>query len=189
MKVAIDGGTPITLTDVATSFAYGLSWEPDGTLLYGQVDGIWRVSQNGGVPVQLVKTEAPEQLYGPRLLPGGQWLLFTITKATGSNRWNEADIVIQSLASGERRIFRSSGFDARYLPTGHITYMEGNVLLASTFDAATLKLGDERVPVVQDVRTATTQTIPVPEYAPSDGGGVLLGNPNLADGATQRRST
>lgn len=155
LKTAIDGGTPIVLADVAPAFPYGMSWEPGGTLYYGQIDGIWRVSENGGTPEQLVKTVDPEQVYGPRLLPGGEWLLFTHTTATGPNRWNEADIVIQSLASGERRVLRSGGFDARYLPTGHVTYMAENRMFASTFDADTLTLGAERVPVLEDVRVAT----------------------------------
>jgi serine/threonine-protein kinase len=155
LRTAIDGGTPIVLTDVLPEYPFGLSWEPDGILYYGQRDGIWRVSQNGGSPEQLIKTEGPEQVYGPRLLPGGEWLLFTHTTAAGPNRWNEADLVIQSLVSGERRVLRSGGFDARYLPTGHVTYVLDNVLFASTFDVETLTLGNERVPVVQNVRVAT----------------------------------
>ncbi len=156
MKTAIDGGTPIVLTEIATAFPFGLTWEPDGTLYYGQIDGIWRVSANGGTPERLIETKPPEQAYRPQLLPGGQWLLFTLAAAsTGPDRWNGADIVIQSLRNRERRVLRSGAFDARYLPTGHVTYMADDVLFASTFDAETLTLGAERVPVVQDVRTAT----------------------------------
>ena len=154
MKVSIDGGTPIAVADVAPVVPFGLSWEADGTMYYGQPDGIWRVSQNGGTPEHVVKTEAPEQLYGPHLLPGGQWLLFSVTKATGPERWNEADVVIQSVASGERRVLRSGAFDARYLRTGHLTYMVGKVLFASRFDVEALKLDDERVPLVDGVRAA-----------------------------------
>jgi serine/threonine-protein kinase len=155
LKTAIDGGTPIVLAEVATDYPYGMTWEPDGTLYYGQIDGIWRISQNGGTPEHLIKTAAPEQVYRPQLLPGGEWLLFTLTKATGPGRWNEADIVIQSLVSGERRVLRSGAFDARYLPTGHVTYMSENDLFASTFAVESLTLGDARVPLVQGVRTAT----------------------------------
>jgi serine/threonine-protein kinase len=155
LRTAIDGGTPIVVADVAPAYPFGLSWEPDGTLYYGQPNGIWRVSQNGGTPEQLVETESPAQVYGPRLLPGGEWLLFTLTTAVGPQRWNQADIMIQSLVSGERRVLRSGGFDARYLPTGHLTYMSENRLFASTFDIETLTLGAERVPVLEDVRVAT----------------------------------
>jgi Tol biopolymer transport system component len=153
-KVAIGGGAPIVLVNSVT-YPFGLSWEPDGTLLYGQPDGIWRVSQNGGTPEHLVKTEAPEQVYGPQLLPGGEWLLFTLSKVGSANSWNDADIVVQSLKSGERRVLGTGGHDARYLPTGHITYVSHNDLFASTFDVATLKLGEARVPLVQGVGTSS----------------------------------
>jgi len=153
VKIAVDGGTPIVLADAAT-LPLGLAWESDGTLLFGQTDGFWRVSQNGGKPERIVQIQPPEQAAGPHLLPGGQWLLFSVTKSNGANRWNEADIVIQSLKTGERRVLRSGGFDARYLPTGHITYVFQNVLFASAFDLDTLKLGDERVALVQNLQTA-----------------------------------
>jgi Tol biopolymer transport system component len=138
----------------AVGVPFGLSWEPDGTLYYGQRDGIWRVSHNGGTPEHVVKTEAGQQVYGPQLLPGGEWLLFTLAKILSANRWNDADLVVQSLKSGERRVLRSGGFDARYLPSGYITYAFQNVLFASTFDAKTLKLDDERVALVEGVQSA-----------------------------------
>jgi WD40-like Beta Propeller Repeat len=168
--VAVDGGAPVVLVEGATN-PFGLSWNTDGTILYGQADGIWRVSHNGGKPERIVKIEAPEQAYGPHLLPGGQWLLFTLTRATGANRWNAAEIVVQSLATGERRMLRAGGFDARYLPTGHIVYMFQNVLFASRFDAKTLKLDEERVALVPDV-------LPT---APATGGG---GNYSVANNGT-----
>jgi eukaryotic-like serine/threonine-protein kinase len=152
-KISASGGAPVVLADGLKN-PYGLSWEADGTILYGQPDGIWRVSENGGTPAQVIKTESPEQGYGPQLLPGGEWVLFTLARTAGPNRWNEADIVVESLKTAERRVLRSGGFDARYVPTGHLTYVFDNVLFASTFDAATLTLGDERVSLVQGVQAA-----------------------------------
>src|SRR4029079_12725657 len=75
-------------------------------------------------------------------------------KNAGTNRWNDADIVIQELKNGERRVLRSGGFDARYLPSGYITYAFQNVVFASAFDARTLKMDDERVALVQGVQSA-----------------------------------
>ena len=152
MKVAIGGGAPVVLVN-SVGYPFGLSWEQDGALYYGQPGGIWRVSHNGGTPEHVVKTEAPEQAYGPQLLPGGEWLLFTLSRTGVGSLWNQADIVVQSLASGERRVLRSGGFDARYLSTGHITYVFQNDLFASTFDLATLDLGEQRAALVQGVTT------------------------------------
>jgi serine/threonine-protein kinase len=153
VKVPVDGGAHIVLADFVGS-SHGLSWEADGTLLFGQPDGIWRISEDGGTPQRVIEAQGTEQVWGPRLLPAGEWVLFSVARTGGANRWNDADIVVQSLASGERRVLRSGGFDARYLPTGHITYVFGNALLASAFDARALELDDERVTLVEGVQTA-----------------------------------
>jgi serine/threonine-protein kinase len=163
VKRGIDGGAPTVLAE-AHDYPFGVSWERDGTIFYGLTNGIWRVSAYGGTAEHIIQTEPPEQVYGPHLLPGGEWLLFTVTKSTGANRWNEASIVVQSLATGERRLLRSGGFDARYLPTGHITYMFQNDLFASAFDVKALKLSDERIALVQNVQ--------VPAGLPMGGSGL-----------------
>ena len=77
-----------------------------------------RVSANGGTPELVISTEAPEQVHGPQMLPGGEWVLFTLTRLTsvsGITRWDEAQIVVQSLESGERKILWEGGSDARYV--------------------------------------------------------------------------
>ena len=115
-KIATIGGAPVTLGDVANPF--GASWGSDGTILYGQPEGIMRVSANGGAPELLIPTEASEQVHGPQMLPGGEWVLFSLTGAGGLTRWDEAQTVVQSLDSGERKILWEGGSDARYVPTG-----------------------------------------------------------------------
>ena len=50
---------------------------------------------------------------GPQMLPGGEWVLFTLTSAAGVTRWDEAQIVVQSLDSGERKILWEGGSDVR----------------------------------------------------------------------------
>jgi Tol biopolymer transport system component len=153
-KVAIGGGAPIVLAEPLGN-PFGISWESDGTILFGQPDGIWRVSENGGTPVRIIAIEETEQAYGPQLLPGGDWVLFSLAPGLDATRWDQADIVVESLETGERRVLRSGGHDARYLPTGHLTYVFENVLFASAFDPASLELDDERVSLIQGVETAS----------------------------------
>ena len=71
------------------------------------------MSANGGIPELVVRTEAEEQIYGPQVLPGGEWVLFTVTRARGLRRWDQAQIVIQSLDSGERKVLVTGGSDAK----------------------------------------------------------------------------
>ena len=68
---------------------------------------------------------------------GGDALLFTLA-GTGPNRWDNAQIVIQSLKSGERKVILTGGSDAHYLQTGHLVYALGPTLLSIRFDVRTL---------------------------------------------------
>ena len=123
-------------------------------ILYGQPDGIWQLSENGGEPEQLIATDpGVERVYGPQRLPGGDWVLFTLAPAAGPALWDEADIVVESLATGDRKVLRRGGAsDARYVPTGHLVYAYRNVLYAVPFDVNSLAMVGGPVPIVQDVR-------------------------------------
>ena len=71
-------------------------------------------------------------MYGPELLPDGETVLFTLGKAgTGSERWDKADIVVQSMKTGTRTAIIHGGGDARYLRTGHLVYAVGGVVFAA----------------------------------------------------------
>ena len=72
---------------------FGVNWEADGTSLFGQREGIRRVPSNGGPAKLIVGAEVGEQMYGPQLLPGGEWVLFSVTTVSGATRWDEAQIV------------------------------------------------------------------------------------------------
>ena len=152
-KISTMGGAPVTLCDAANP--WGGSWGSDDTIVYGQSEGIMRVSANGGTPELVFPTEVGEQVSGPQILPGGEWVLFTLTRATGLTRWDEAQIVVQSLESGERQILWEGGSDARYVPTGHLVYALEDVLFALPFDLASLEVSGGPVPVVEGVRRSS----------------------------------
>ena len=137
-KIAISGGAPVTLTDA--SIPFGLNWETDGTVLFGQPAGVMRVSENGGTAALLVEVREGEQIDGPQLLPGGEWVLFSSTTVEGASRWDEGNVVAESVATGERRLLLAGGSDARYLPTGHLLYALENVLFAIAFDLGRMEI-------------------------------------------------
>ena len=69
-------------------------------------------------------------LLQPQMLPGGTALLMTIAKmADGPTRWDKAQIVVQKIATGQRTIIVNGGADARYVPTGHLTYAVGRQMM------------------------------------------------------------
>src|SRR5262249_53211758 len=135
---------------------YGISWGMEG-ILFGQGSkGIMRVSENGGKPESLVTLKNGELAYGPQMLPGGKAVLFTLAAGSGVDQWEKAQIVLQTIPSGERKPLLENGNDARYLPTGQIVYAFGGTLFAVPFDLKRLQVTGGQVPVVEGVRRGGT---------------------------------
>lgn len=154
--VPLAGGTPVPLTGAVDFF--GASWGADGQIVFGRADGIWRIRSNGGRPERLVEIASGERVHGPWMLPDGRSVMFTLVKTAmivgQSNAWDQAEIVIQSLDSGERTsILRGS--DARYVPTGHLLYALDTVVYAVPFNLQTFARVDRPVPVIEDVARTT----------------------------------
>ena len=150
-KVSVSGGAPVTLADVPTN-PYGASWGADDMILYGQPDGIMQVPGASGTPELLIPADRDEDIYGPQMLPGGEWVLFTV-RADGVS-WEEAQIVTQSVTTAERTVLIERGRDGRYLPTGHLVYLLNNVLFAVPFDIGSREVTGGPVPLVEGVRAA-----------------------------------
>jgi serine/threonine-protein kinase len=151
-KIAVSGGAPVTLT--AASMPFGMSWEADGTILFGQPAGVMRVSENGGTAELVVEALDGEQVHGPQLLLGGEWILFSSTTGTGISRWNDGTVVAESVETGERRLLVTGGSDARYLASGHLVYALENVLFAVAFDLGRMEVTGGPVSVVEGVERA-----------------------------------
>lgn len=150
-RIAIGGGAAVVIAeDVGNPL--GISWEADGTILFSQNDGgIYRVSATGGVPELIVPSDEGMQTYGPRLLPDGDTILFSIGPP---GNWDEADVVAQVISTGKRTVLIRGGSDARYLRSGHLIYALGDNLFAISFDAESLTSSGGAVPVVQGVARA-----------------------------------
>ena len=141
-RIAVTGGAAVTISPATNPF--GMSWGPDG-IVFGQAGaGILRVSPAGGTPQVLVKVNEDETADSPQVLPGGEHVLFTLATGTAFDRWEQAKIIVQSLASGERRVIVEGGSNGRYLPTGHVVYALGGTLFAVGFDARRLESDGRR---------------------------------------------
>ena len=135
-KWSLLGGEPVTICEVG--IGRGASWGEDDTIVFGKRPGLWRVSSNGGIPEPLI----PEgDLHFPQILPGDKAVLF--------QDWRRTKVL--SLDTGEQSTLMESVRKARYLPTGHLIYQQGNSLLAAPLDLDALELHGSGVPVVDDV--------------------------------------
>lgn len=161
-KVPVDGGPPQVLCKAWPPS--GGTWLPDGTIVFSSTEpfvdhpvwdgsvkwGLFRVSANGGTPQLLISVDRAaggEFAYsGPRSLPDGRAVLFTIRKAGGA--WAQpgakgvepdaktatAEVALLDLASGKYRTLIKDAHDATYSPTGHILFMRNQALWAAPFD-------------------------------------------------------
>ncbi len=166
-KVAVTGGAAVTLSEV-NRFHNGASWSADGTIFVSQPEGVLRVSDEGGTPDLVIPEEPAGNITRPQLLPDGEHLLFTF-RPQGSN-WDDAEIVVESLVTGERRTLLRGGTDARYVPTGHLVYIHEATLLAVPFDLASLSVSGGAVPLVESVRQAPLNTLGAAYFAVSPDG-------------------
>jgi Tol biopolymer transport system component len=150
-RVPVTGGTPVTIAKADQPF--GMSWAADDQILVGQgAKGIMRVSAKGGNPQTIVTMKAGELAHGPQMLPGGDAVLFTLGKE--SAKWDEAQIVVQSLKSGERKTVIPAGRDARYLSSGHLVYALGGRIRAVQFDVKSLASTGQTLSVADGVQMA-----------------------------------
>jgi serine/threonine protein kinase/Tol biopolymer transport system component len=157
-KIALNGGAPITLCPAENLF--GISWARDGIIFSLGSKGIFWVSAGGGQPEQIVTVGTNEVAQSPQMLPDGDHLLFAVTKDSGGSmeRWDRAQIVVQSVSTGQRRVIVEGGADPKYISTGHLLYVLSGVLFAVPFDPSRLVVTGAAVPVVEGVLRGSAVT-------------------------------
>jgi Tol biopolymer transport system component len=184
-KIAISGGAPVIIGPATNPF--GATWGKDGKILFGQPAGIMRVSADGGTPELIIKTNTGEQAYGPSLLPDGKTVLFSLTRGNGAGRWDQAEIVAQTIGSSQHKVLFRGGSDVIHVPTGHLVYAVGDVLFAVAFDSSKLEVKGGPVPIVTGVQRAATgsQTTASANYGISGQGDLVYLNAVVAPEAVQ----
>ena len=182
-KVAASGGAPVMLARMDQP--WGVSWGTDDVILVGQGSaGILRVPANGGAPETLIRLKDGEQAEGPAQLPDPEWVLFTVRRASAD--WNQAEIVAQSVRTGERRVLINGGHDARYVSTGHLVYLLNTALYGVRFDPRATKVVGGPVSLVEGV--AGSLTTGAAQFSVANTGTLVYLDPSVngAAGGIQR---
>lgn len=139
VKIPITGGAFEPICEIDNPF--GIHWGPDDVILYGQEDGIWRVSAQGKDPELLIKAKEDEIFHGPQLLPDKDTVLLTsapkLDKGTAGD-WDNAAFFVYSITQ-EKRIPLLKGHSARYVEqpgqtSGHLIFAVENTLYGVAFD-------------------------------------------------------
>jgi serine/threonine-protein kinase len=157
-KVPLSGGPAVTLCKAAALF--GASWGDDGAIVFATArnGGLWRVSAAGGTPEPLTTPQPGEYSHRlPHMLPGGRAVIYTISK--GANLWDDTQIVVRSLETGQQSILVTGGADGRYVSTGHLVYVRLGTLMAVPFDAARLAVTGGATGVIDGVMQAADRNL------------------------------
>jgi hypothetical protein len=120
---------------------------------------LWRVPGAGGTAQAFIKPDTTKGEYNflsPYLLPGDGAILFTIIHTPFPTWEDDTEVVVQVLATGERRVL-AKGADGRYLTSGHLLYLRKSTLMAAPFDLERLATSGGAVALIPDVmQTANT---------------------------------
>jgi serine/threonine-protein kinase len=181
-RISIAGGAPVPIA--STNTPYGVTWADDGMVYFAVAPGgIFSVPSTGGEPRLVAAVKDVDIAYGPQLLPGGEWLLFTLRRS-GVTRWDDSTIMAQSLSTGEQRELVPGGRDGRYVRSGHIVYYRGGSLLAVAFDLQSAEVRGETVSIFEGVVGSSGSTA-AGHFAISDRG-ALVYRPGLAGSGVSR---
>jgi len=156
-KVAVAGGSPLTLCEVVASDTRGGTWGRDGLIVFAPEweSGLFKVSADGGEPqpVTTLDMAAGERSHRwPQFLPDGRAVLY-MAQIRGS-RYDESLIQVVDLASGSVKRVAAAGAFARYLPSGHLAWVKGNTLLVAAFDLDKMEVVGSPRPAVENVMSA-----------------------------------
>ncbi|MBN2031327.1 serine/threonine-protein kinase [bacterium] len=150
-KVRIDGGPAQTLCDVP-SLPYWGTWGDDDTIIFACADwGLLRVSASDGIQEVILKPDSGKistYYCWPEMLPGSKAVLYTTWEGTS---YDEANIAVLSLESGQSETLIRGGTSPRYSPTGHILFGRSGSCWAVPFNARKLEITGDEVLVQESV--------------------------------------
>jgi serine/threonine-protein kinase len=147
-------GTPRQLATI--NDPRGLDWIDEATLIYTpeSVGGVFELSVNGGGAraVTTIDPKAGERTHRwPHVLPGGEWVLFTVGTTASPDDYDAARIDAVNRSSGERRTVFQNASMARYVSSGHLVFTRGGSVFAVKFDTRALTTSGTPVSVLDGV--------------------------------------
>ncbi len=137
------------LTVATTGFAPFARWAEDGWIYFGDDEGamLRRVRPKGG--------EDPEDVMRldgrfSDVLPDGRFALGISGQGIDKDY---ASILLIDLESKTSEVLPRSGYAPRWIPTGHLLFVRGSDVLATSFDPDSAVVGENSVAVLTGVAT------------------------------------
>jgi serine/threonine protein kinase/Tol biopolymer transport system component len=155
-KISVEGGSAIALCDALNG--RGGSWGEDGNILaaLNATGGLSRIPSAGGPPTPVTDLQSGEFTHSwPQILLGGKAVLFTASPT--ARAFDNANIDVMSLADHRRKTLVRGGTFGRYLPSGHLVYVNRGTLFAVPFDVDRLEVHGTPAPVLDQIGYNTVQ--------------------------------
>jgi serine/threonine-protein kinase len=158
-KVPVVGGASIPLCNVPN--ARGAAWGEDGMIVFSPspITGLSRVSDAGGQPETLTNPSATgfRSHRWPQVLFGGEKVLFSASRIGA--QLDGTSIGVLDVKTGAVKIILNGGYFGRYLPTGHLIYLQQGSLFAIKMDLDKLETQGSAVRLIENVAADDT-TVP-----------------------------
>ena len=148
-KIAVEGGSPVVLCEA--SDLLGASWGDNDTIIaaLGAPGQLVRIPAAGGTPTVAIDLSAESTVVRwPQLLPGGESVIYTAMSGAGADR---ANVEVQSLAGGNRKVLVNGGTFGRYLRGGYLTYVNQGTLYAVRMTLSPVSVHGAPVPLLDDI--------------------------------------
>ena len=158
-KVAVSGGSPVTIADTAAGGYGGGAWLDDGSVIYTIPNlNEWREAPaSGGAGRVVFRTSSDTTLVGggvgmPVALPDSRGILFQYC-ASGCVTMS---VHVLDLRTGKQKLLMGDAAQAWYLPGGRLLYVRSDgVAMVAPFDLDALAITGEAVPVLEGVEART----------------------------------
>jgi dipeptidyl aminopeptidase/acylaminoacyl peptidase len=151
-----EGGAVTAIAGARIGYMAGASWDTRDRVVYeagAGIAGLQRISIGGGSPEQLTTVTLVGETYHkwPQALGDGRLVLFSAVGPSG--QWHDSKIVLLDTETGERTVIREHATYGRYVPTGHVLFVEETGALAAiAFDLDARKAKGEAFAVESGVR-------------------------------------
>ena len=161
-KVLVDGSSPpVVLSDWDDDWSTSVVWLEDGDLLVSSNRGtkFFRLPTNGGAakPPMAIDTGSMSGIRASRARAPGDRGVFFAMESWGSRGYQLDQWLLDPKTGKARRLLEDAG-NATYVPTGHIVFSRGAVLMAAPFDLQKLAVTGEVTALPGSVRTVNSWT-------------------------------
>jgi serine/threonine-protein kinase len=149
-KISVIGGAAVNLCDAPAG--RGGTWVDDDTIIFTPTTGLnvtlMRVSAAGGTPAAFGTLSPGATLQRwPQALPGDKAVLYT--EHSEVNNFDRATLVVAPLSGGTPKVVVHGGYYGRYVPSGHLIYVQQRTLFAVRFDLTRLETIGQAVPALE----------------------------------------